>query len=103
MGENTWRFGYDAVGNLISKTLPGETWTYAWDALNQLVEVKHGTSVGNATSVATCAYDPIGRRIRKETPTKTVGDSRSFARMARVSHSCDGSPWAAGDPTSRRQ
>lgn len=55
-GGNTTSYSYDANGNL---TADG-TKTYLWNALNQLVEVKEGT-----TTLATFEYDGAGRRTEK--------------------------------------
>ena len=53
---STTSYTYDANGNL---TADG-TKTYYWNALNQLVEVKQGT-----TTLATFEYDGEGRRTEK--------------------------------------
>jgi RHS repeat-associated protein len=53
---STTSYTYDANGNLTSDG----TKTYFWNALNQLVEVKEGT-----TTVATFEYDGAGRRTEK--------------------------------------
>jgi RHS repeat-associated protein len=53
---STTGYTYDANGNLTSDG----TKTYVWNALNQLVEVKEGT-----TTVATFEYDGKGRRTEK--------------------------------------
>jgi len=52
----TTSYTYDANGNLTSDG----TKTYFWNALNQLVEVKEGT-----TTIATFDYDGAGRRTEK--------------------------------------
>ena len=52
----TTTYTYDANGNLTSDG----TMTYFWNALNQLVEVKQGT-----TTLATFEYDGAGRRTEK--------------------------------------
>jgi RHS repeat-associated protein len=58
--EGATTFGYDANGDLTSKTEGGSTWTYEWDALSQLTRVwKDGAEV------ARFEYDPLGRRLRK--------------------------------------
>jgi RHS repeat-associated protein len=53
---STTSYTYDANGNLTSDG----TKTYSWNALNQLVEVKEGT-----TTIATFEYDGEGRRTEK--------------------------------------
>ena len=53
---STTSYTYDANGNLTSDG----TKTYFWNALNQLVEVKEGS-----TTIATFAYDGAGRRTEK--------------------------------------
>ena len=53
---STTSYAYDANGNLTSDG----TKTYFWTALNQLVEVKEGT-----TTIATFEYDGFGRRTEK--------------------------------------
>jgi RHS repeat-associated protein len=52
----TTSYSYDANGNLTGDG----TKSYFWNALNQLVEVKEGS-----TSIATFAYDGDGRRTQK--------------------------------------
>lgn len=49
----------DANGNLTSDG----TKTYDWNALNQLIEVKEGS-----TTVATFEYDGKGRRTTSDSP-----------------------------------
>ena len=53
-------YTYDPNGNLISKTEGANAWTYTWDADNRLTQV-----LNNGTTVATFAYDPVGRRVQK--------------------------------------
>ncbi|MGE0452527.1 MAG: RHS repeat-associated core domain-containing protein [Vicinamibacteria bacterium] len=62
----TASYAYDANGNLISRTENGTQATYEWDVENRLTRVL----VGGA-EVARFAYDPLGRRIEKTTPTGT--------------------------------
>jgi len=62
---STSSYTYDANGNL---TADG-TKTYYWNALNQLVEVKEGS-----TTVATFEYDGFGRRTEKV----AAGVTRAF-------------------------
>lgn len=54
---STTSYTYDANGNLTSDG----TKMYFWNALNQLVEVKEGTT----TTIATFEYDGAGRRTEK--------------------------------------
>jgi RHS repeat-associated protein len=51
---------YDANGNLVSKTGTGGSpaYTYTWDALSRLTEVRNGGVV-----VASYKYDALGRRV----------------------------------------
>ena len=53
---STTSYAYDANGNLTSDG----TKTYSWNALNQLVEIKEGT-----TTIASFEYDGEGRRTEK--------------------------------------
>jgi RHS repeat-associated protein len=53
-------FSYDANGNLTQKVDGADTWTYEWNAENQLKKV-----LKNASEVARFAYDPLGRRVEK--------------------------------------
>ena len=50
----------DPNGNLASKVEGSDTWTYEWNAENQLKRV-----LLNGNEVARFAYDPIGRRVEK--------------------------------------
>ncbi len=67
---------YDFDGNLkddagINNGTNGAR-TYIWDAENRLIEVKEGT-----TTIATYAYDYLGRRVRKTVPG-TSGEDTVF-------------------------
>jgi len=57
---------YDANGNLTSDG----SFTYHWDAENQLTEVRDAS---DTTTIATYAYDPFGRRVQK-----TAGGAARF-------------------------
>ena len=58
-------YGWDATGNLASKT-EGSLFTgYSYDPENRLVEVRQGPSAGSAQTIATYAYDAAGNRIAK--------------------------------------
>jgi RHS repeat-associated protein len=50
----------DPNGNLATKTEGTDTWTYSWNAENQLTKVEK-----NGSEVARFAYDPVGRRVEK--------------------------------------
>jgi RHS repeat-associated protein len=71
-------YGYDAAGNLVSKVLPGETWTYTWNALNQLMSASK-----NGVVQASFQYDPLGRRVTKSTPTKVTAYTYDAADILR--------------------
>ena len=53
-------YDYDANGNLVEKTEGSDTWTYEWNAENQLKRVTR-----NGSEVARFSYDPLGRRVEK--------------------------------------
>lgn len=57
-GETT--YDYDKNGNLITKTVSGETTTYLYDGENRLIQVN--TPDGKATQFQ---YDPFGNRITR--------------------------------------
>jgi RHS repeat-associated protein len=67
-GNRTQQFrgeslSYDLDGNVTSKVGNGRSWTYAWDAAGQLLEVKESGAV-----VSTFAYDALGRRVMRTRP-----------------------------------
>ncbi|MFA5652722.1 MAG: RHS repeat-associated core domain-containing protein, partial [Desulfomonilia bacterium] len=53
-------YGYDALGNQTSRTLPGGSWSLVWNGQNQL------TQAASATTTVNFKYDPFGRRIEKK-------------------------------------
>jgi len=53
-------FVYDATGNLIQRVDGSDTWSYEWDAENQLKRVTK-----NGAEVARFQYDALGRRVEK--------------------------------------
>jgi RHS repeat-associated protein len=57
----------DSNGNLTSKTEGNDTWTYEWDAENQLKRV-----LKNGVEQARFAYDPLGRRVEKVAEATTI-------------------------------
>ncbi len=61
-------YTYDANGNLAAKTDGADSWTYTWNALNQLTAVSK-----NSVNQAIYSYDPVGRRIERVAgPTTTA-------------------------------
>lgn len=60
VGSASTSMHYDAAGNLVDKTDAGSTWTYTWNAENQLTRVTKDT-----VEVARFRYDPLGRRVEK--------------------------------------
>jgi RHS repeat-associated protein len=50
----------DPNGNLTTKTEGTDTWTYTWNAENQLTRVEK-----NSIEQARFSYDPLGRRVEK--------------------------------------
>jgi RHS repeat-associated protein len=73
----------DPNGNLTSKTEGTDTWTYSWNAENQLTKVEK-----NGAEVARFAYDPLGRRVEKVASGVTTGytyDDDNILRESRGS------------------
>lgn len=60
VGGDTATYQYDANGNTVQKLQGAGTWTYEWNAENQLVKLDR-----NGVQVAANAYDPLGRRVEK--------------------------------------
>jgi RHS repeat-associated protein len=53
-------YTYDPNGNLATKTEGSDSWTYSWNAENQLTKVEK-----NGSEVARFSYDAMGRRVEK--------------------------------------
>jgi RHS repeat-associated protein len=53
-------YTYDPSGNLTAKTEGADSWTYTWNAENQLTKVEK-----NGSEIARIAYDPLGRRVER--------------------------------------
>lgn len=60
VGGDAATFEYDENGNTTQKVSGGHTWTYQWNALNQLTAVSK-----DGQPAATFKYDALGRRIEK--------------------------------------
>jgi RHS repeat-associated protein len=76
-------FSYDLNGNLKTKSEGTVTWTYEWNAENQLTREKR-----NGNAVVAFAYDPLGRRVAISPQeagnwrsTTMVYDGQSILRM----------------------
>jgi YD repeat-containing protein len=76
-------FSYDPNGNLATKTEAGASWSYEWNAENQLARVTK-----NGAEVARYAYDPLGRRIAvtpgpasTEPPRRFLYDGEDVLRL----------------------
>ncbi|MEK6282276.1 MAG: RHS repeat-associated core domain-containing protein [Acidobacteriota bacterium] len=67
---NSSSFGYNANGNLTSKTDVSGSWTYTWDYENRLKQASKSGGVTVAYS-----YDALGRRIQR---TSSVGGTTKF-------------------------
>ena len=70
-------YGYDANGNLTSKTDLSGSWTYTWDYENRM------TSATNGTTTVSYTYDALGRRIKRTqgaSITKFVYDGMDVIR-----------------------
>lgn len=72
----TWSDTYDRAGNLTQASCGSTTWTYQYDALNQLRSVRLG-----ATLIARYAYDVSGRRIAKRVYSTASGGTVGYTRF----------------------
>ncbi len=63
----TCALGYDANGNLTTKTCPGGTTTYTWDPQDRLI------AIDGPDLTARFAYDALGRRIERVVNGVTTG------------------------------
>ncbi|MEW8203091.1 MAG: RHS repeat-associated core domain-containing protein, partial [Candidatus Thiodiazotropha endolucinida] len=61
-------YGYDQAGNTISKTEGGITTTYRYNAEGRLVRIEDASQ----TLIAEYLYDPLGRRIKKQTQSEII-------------------------------
>ena len=73
-GEWAWSYSYDGAGNLTqasgTKGALSTTWTYGYDALNQLRSVRR-----DGVLVARYGYDVLGRRIARKVYAVTLPGS----------------------------
>jgi RHS repeat-associated protein len=60
VSQNGAIYTYDANGNLAQRVDASGTWSYTWNAANQLTAVSR-----NGTLSASFLYDPLGRRVNK--------------------------------------
>uniref|UniRef100_UPI003D2A85FE hypothetical protein n=1 Tax=Paenibacillus oryzisoli TaxID=1850517 RepID=UPI003D2A85FE len=66
-GGVTTNYTYDKRGLLVQKKLPTEgISTYRYDALGQLLELRHANQFGKIVEQLQYAYDPVGNRSRVE-------------------------------------
>jgi RHS repeat-associated protein len=71
-------YAYDSNGNLTQKVDGSTTWTYEWNAENQLTRV-----LSNGSEVARYKYDPLRRRVEQvagATTTKWAYDGEDVLR-----------------------
>jgi len=69
IGLNATFYQYDEAGNLTQKSEPGKVTRYAYDTQNRLIEVRDGGD----NLIARYGYDPLDRRIWKETYSSGEG------------------------------
>jgi YD repeat-containing protein len=60
---------YDSNRNLTQKVEASTTWTYEWNAENQLTRV-----LSNGSEVTRYKYDPVGRRVEKVAGSVTTAN-----------------------------
>lgn len=59
-------YTYDLRGNVTSKTMGSKVWTYLWNGLNQLIQVKDPEK-----NIISYTYDLSGRRLSKKIENKS--------------------------------
>ena len=72
-GEENYNFTYDNMGNMITRSNSTSTWTYTYNAQNQLVQVEKNQQV-----LSQFAYDGDGKRIRKTEWIESLQDYRTI-------------------------
>ena len=78
VAANGASFGYDANGNLTSKTDASGSWTYSWDYENRLKQASKASGV-----TVVYAYDALGRRVQE---TRSAGWCQEVVFNVRLSH-----------------
>jgi len=84
---NTFRYGYDANGNVNSRTWPdGTVVTTEYNASNQMTALTaQGGSAGPTAARYTFSYDPTGRTLKTTYPTATgMVTDRSYDQAGRL-------------------
>ena len=79
----TYAVTHDAAGNLSKQVMngSGDAYVYTYDCDNRLLQVDYDPNSGSNTTVATFAYDALGRKITAwmmyDAPGGTQGDSNT--------------------------
>jgi RHS repeat-associated protein len=71
-------FPIDSNGNLTAKTEGSDSWTYEWNARNELTR-----ATKNSVEQARFSYDPLGRRVEKVASGITTGYAYDGANVLR--------------------
>ena len=74
-GSDIERYRYDAAGNILEKTVRGETTRFVYDAANQLVSRTDGTGT------TAFAYDAAGRLVREGNKRFVYGNDGHVSRV----------------------
>jgi RHS repeat-associated protein len=74
-GSDLERYRYDAAGNILEKTVRGETTRFVYDAANQLVSRTDGTGT------TAFAYDAAGRLVREGDKRFVYGNDGHVSRV----------------------
>jgi RHS repeat-associated protein len=95
VSDGTWNYQYDDEGNVIRKVegTTGETWVYAYNHLNQLVEAEHDPDGQSGVDLrVSYAYDVFGNRITRSVDAD--GDGAGAAVEERFAYNV-----GVGDPS----
>ena len=78
--DGTWTYTYDAVGNLIEKSMGSglQTWYYTYNNENELTNIRQTTNGTTNELLVTYTYDVYGQRIEEQDWTSGTVTTTQF-------------------------